>query len=48
MKVYIIFVVLFTMLIGTSLAQNVTTGDVPQEFEPIGLKWMFSETICSD
>jgi hypothetical protein len=28
MKVYIILVVLFAMLIGTGLAQNVTTGDV--------------------
>jgi TRAP-type C4-dicarboxylate transport system permease large subunit len=28
MKVYIILAVLFTMLIGTSLAQNATTGDV--------------------
>jgi hypothetical protein len=28
MKIYIIFAVLFAMLIGTSLAQNATTGDV--------------------
>jgi hypothetical protein len=28
MKVYIILAILFALLIGTSLAQNATTGDV--------------------
>ena len=40
MKVYIILVVLFAMLIGTGLAENVDIGDVKAFQASLGTGWI--------